>query len=328
VVHAACGVSFDLLPGQTLGLVGESGSGKTTVARSVLHLQRPTAGSVRFRGREIGALSPGELRQLRRDLQIVFQDPYASLDPRMTAEQIVAEPLQIHRGHDWNGRSGRQRVAELLDLVGLDPASAGRHPAEFSGGQRQRIGIARALALDPSLVVLDEPVSALDVSIQAGIINLLADLQRRLGMAYLFVAHDLAVIRHLATDVAVMYLGEIVETAPRDALFAHPVHPYTQALLSATPVPDPAVERRRERILLSGEPADPTAPPTGCRFHTRCWRYAGELDERSRERCRSEAPELVDRGHGHASRCHFATERAEQGANGGWLPGGERRMGA
>jgi oligopeptide transport system ATP-binding protein len=307
-VHAVCDVSFSLSEGETLGLVGESGSGKTTVGRSVLHLVEPTAGSVRVRGRDVGALGPGELRALRRDLQIVFQDPYASLDPRMTARQIIAEPLRIH---DWadSGSALRERVAELLDLVGLDPASADRYPAAFSGGQRQRIGIARALALEPALLVLDEPVSALDVSIQAGIVNLLTDLQQRLGMAYLFIAHDLAVVRHLATRIAVMYLGQIVETGSRDAVFTHPVHPYTQALLSATPVPDPAVERTRERILLAGDLPDPTRPPSGCRFRTRCWKFATELSDTERSRCIQEPPELVDRGHGHRSSCHYASER-------------------
>jgi oligopeptide/dipeptide ABC transporter ATP-binding protein len=304
-VHAVCDVSFTLAEGETLGLVGESGSGKTTIGRSVLRLVEPTAGSVRVRGQDIGGLGPGELRSLRRDLQIVFQDPYASLDPRMTARQILAEPLRIH-GWTGTGSGGgsalRKRVAELLDLVGLDPASADRYPAAFSGGQRQRIGIARALALEPALLVLDEPVSALDVSIQAGIVNLLTDLQQRLGMAYLFIAHDLAVVRHLATRVAVMYLGQIVETGSRDAVFTRAVHPYTQALLSATPVPDPAVERTRERILLAGDLPDPTWPPSGCRFRTRCWK--------ARERCATEEPPLAMRAaDAHPSACHFAELR-------------------
>jgi oligopeptide transport system ATP-binding protein len=304
-VHAVCEVSFDLAAGETLGLVGESGSGKSTIGRTVLHLTEPTAGSVHVRGRDIASLRGDEVRALRRDLQIVFQDPYASLDPRMTAEQIVAEPLRIHGGR--SGRPGRQdRVDELFALVGLDPAARDRPPAAFSGGQRQRIGIARALALEPALLVLDEPVSALDVSIQAGIVNLLGDLQQRLGMAYLFIAHDLAVVRHLATRVAVMYLGQIVEIGPRDGVFAAPSHPYTQALLSATPVPDPVIERHRERILLSGDLPDPTSPPFGCRFRTRCWRFAGELSDAERSRCRTEPPELVDRGSGHPSSCHFA----------------------
>ena len=307
VVHADCDVSFDVAAGETLGLVGESGSGKTTIGRSVLHLRAPTAGSVLLRGRDVAAMRPAELRALRADLQIVFQDPYASLDPRMTAGQIIAEPLRIH------SRAGRRdtpgRVADLLGLVGLEPSAADRFPAAFSGGQRQRIGIARALALEPALLVLDEPVSALDVSIQAGIINLLGDLQQRLGMAYLFIAHDLAVVRHIATRVAVLYLGQIVELADRDALFEQPVHPYTQALLSATPVPDPLVERRRQRILLAGDLPDPSRPPSGCRFRTRCWKFAGELSEGERERCRTEAPALVDRGHGHPSSCHFAGAR-------------------
>jgi oligopeptide transport system ATP-binding protein len=302
-VHAVCDVSFDLDAGETLGLVGESGSGKSTIARTLLHLTPPTSGTVEVRGHDIGGLRGAELRGLRRDLQIVFQDPYASLDPRMTAEQILGEPLRIH-----GTATGvvRARVAELMDLVGLDPATRDRPPAAFSGGQRQRIGIARALALEPALLVLDEPVSALDVSIQAGILNLLDDLQRRLGVAYLFIAHDLAVVRHVATRVAVMYLGQIVEVAPREELFSRPAHPYTRALLSATPVPDPAVERTRERILLTGDLPDPTDPPAGCRFRTRCWKYATELDDGKRERCRLEPPALIDRGQGHPSSCHWA----------------------
>lgn len=302
-VHAVCDVSFDLVAGETLGLVGESGSGKSTVGRALLHLTPPTAGSVEVRGRDIAAMGGVDLRALRRELQVVFQDPYASLDPRMTAEQIIGEPLRIHG--QGSGGTIRTRVAELMELVGLDPGSRHRGPAAFSGGQRQRIGIARALALEPALLVLDEPVSALDVSIQAGILNLLEDLQHRLGVAYLFIAHDLAVVRHVATRVAVMYLGQIVEIAPREQLFARPAHPYTQALLSATPVPDPAVERKRNRILLAGDLPDPTNPPSGCRFRTRCWKYAGELDETQRERCRTEPPALLDRGQGHPSSCHW-----------------------
>jgi oligopeptide/dipeptide ABC transporter ATP-binding protein len=307
VVHAVCGVSFTLAAGETLGLVGESGSGKTTIGRTLLHLQQPTAGQVRFRGRDLAAMRPGEVRALRRDLQIVFQDPYASLDPQMTAEQVVAEPLVVHRIGDRAAR--RRRVAELFEQVGLDPSTAGRYPASFSGGQRQRLGIARALATEPALLVLDEPVSALDVSIQAGVVNLLQDLQDRLGLAYLFIAHDLAVVRHVAHRVAVLYLGSLVETGPVEAVYARPAHPYTQALLSATPVPDPLVERRRERILLAGDPPDPTDPPSGCRFRTRCPRYADELDEAQRGRCRDEAPALVDRGDGHPSACHFSGPR-------------------
>ncbi|MDQ1630648.1 MAG: peptide/nickel transport system ATP-binding protein [Frankiaceae bacterium] len=305
LVHAVCGVDLDLAAHETLALVGESGSGKSTVARTLLHLEQPTAGSVTLRGQELVGLRPAEIRPLRRDMQIVFQDPYASLDPRMTAEQIVAEPLHIH-GLAAGAAERQAAVSSLLRLVGLDPATRDRHPASFSGGQRQRIAIARALALEPALLVLDEPLSALDVSIQAGVVTLLQDLQQRLGTAYLFIAHDLAVVRHLAHRVAVAYLGRIVETGPVDVLFGRPSHPYTQALLSATPVPDPAVERRRQRIRLVGEPPDPTDPPSGCRFRTRCPRYAAELDDAGRERCRDQTPALLDSGQGHAVACHFA----------------------
>jgi peptide/nickel transport system ATP-binding protein/oligopeptide transport system ATP-binding protein len=304
-VHAVCDVSFDLFPRSTLGLVGESGSGKSTIGRCLLRLHEPTAGSVRFEGRDVLAMKPKEMRRLRRELQIVFQDPYASLDPRMTVGAIVAEPLRVHRSGNGDGEVN-DRVRELLRLVGLNPEHGNRYPHEFSGGQRQRVGIARALALDPTVIVLDEPVSALDVSIQAGVVNLLEELQDRLDLAYLFIAHDLSVVRHISDQVAVMYLGRMVEIGSRDGVFTHPSHPYTQALMSAVPVPDPVRERERPRVVLTGDLPSPSDPPSGCRFRTRCPKFAGQLSEGEQQRCIEEVPALVDHGTGHPAACHYA----------------------
>jgi peptide/nickel transport system ATP-binding protein len=303
LVRAVDGVSLEIPEGGTLSLVGESGCGKSTVARSILRLVEPTSGTVRLGERDVTALGEAELRRARADMQIVFQDPYASLNPRMTVRQILSEKYVL-LGGELTGST----INDLLDTVGLSAEYADRYPHEFSGGQRQRVGIARAIALNPKFVVLDEPVSALDVSIQAQILNLLADLQRDFGLTYLFIAHDLSVVRHISDVVAVMYLGSIVEVADRDELFERPLHPYTQALISAVPIPDPAVERNRERILLTGDLPNPAYPPSGCRFRTRCWKYL-QLTEPERRRCIEEPPPLAAVSTKHPVACHFAGER-------------------
>jgi oligopeptide transport system ATP-binding protein len=294
-VRAVDGVSFEIGPGETLGLVGESGCGKSTTARAVLRLHRPTGGAVRIEGRDIVHLEGAALRALRPKMQMIFQDPEASLNPRMTVGSIIAEPLDEHAKLSRSDR--RARVFELMDAVGLSRSFANRYPHAFSGGQRQRIGIARALALNPKFIVCDEPIAALDVSIQAQVVNLLEDLQERFGLTYLFISHDLSMVRHIADHVAVMYLGRVVELAPGDELFARPLHPYTEALISAVPSPDPEIEARRERIILKGDVPSPANPPKGCNFSTRCPKVFG--------RCHVDDPALRDAAGGRKVACHL-----------------------
>ena len=301
-VQAVDGVTFDIYEGETLGLVGESGCGKSTTGRVVLQLLDPTAGSVLFKGKDLTTLSKGDLRRQRRDMQMIFQDPYASLNPRMTVGNIIGEPLKIQKLGNADER--KQRVQELLQVVGLNPYFVNRYPHEFSGGQRQRIGVARALATNPEFIVADEPISALDVSVQAQVVNLLGDLRDELGLTYLFIAHDLSMVRHISDRVAVMYLGRIVELGDTDEVYNHPLHPYTQALLSAIPLPDPDKEAERQRIILEGDVPSPANPPSGCRFHPRCG-YATDI-------CKEEDPENRNMGGEVASAHWVACHHADQ----------------
>jgi oligopeptide/dipeptide ABC transporter ATP-binding protein len=302
-VKAVDGVTFEVRRGETLGLVGESGCGKSTTGRALIRLREPTDGRVTFDGIDLGTLKADELRRMRRRMQIIFQDPYGSLDPRMTVGSIISEPIDTH--HLAKGAAKKERVTDLLRIVGLDPKYVNRYPHEFSGGQRQRIGVARALAVEPEFIVCDEPISALDVSIQAQVLNLLTDLREQLGLTYLFIAHDLSVVKHISDRVAVMYLGKIVEIGPPDIMYANPGHPYTRALLSAVPVPDPEMERKRKRVILTGDVPSPVNPPEGCRFHTRCWLYE-RLGQP--EQCRTIDPPVRTLQGDHGAACHFAEQ--------------------
>ncbi|WP_375390183.1 ABC transporter ATP-binding protein [uncultured Amnibacterium sp.] len=308
-VKAVDGVGFTVHEGETLGLVGESGCGKSTTGRAITKLIEPTSGTIRFAGEDISGLSRRAMRPMRRQMQMIFQDPYSSLNPRHTIGGIVGAPFQIQGERPEGGI--KRAVQGLMERVGLNPEHYNRYPHEFSGGQRQRIGIARALAPQPKLIVCDEPVSALDVSVQAQVVNLLEDLQSEFGLAYVFIAHDLSVVRHISDRVAVMYLGKIMEITDRDSLYEHPMHPYTHALLSAVPIPDPATEARREKILLTGDLPSPSSPPSGCVFHTRCPKFKNELSDTERERCRTLEPVLEEKRPGQSVYCHFPQARTD-----------------
>jgi oligopeptide transport system ATP-binding protein len=294
-VKAVDDVSFEIRAGETLGLVGESGCGKTTTGRAIIRLYEPTAGHVYFEDVDLAGMKGGDLRKMRRRMQMIFQDPYASLNPRMSVSGIIGEPLAVH--HVVSGQEKKDRIAQLMELVGLNPGLMNRFPHEFSGGQRQRIGLARSLALNPDLIICDEPISALDVSIQAQVVNLLEDLQERFGLTYLFIAHDLSMVRHISDRTAVMYLGKVVELAPKLEIYSHPLHPYTQALLSAVPIPDPVAERKRQRIILTGDVPSPANPPSGCRFHNRC--------PIAQDICKEVDPEWREAAPDHWVACHL-----------------------